>query len=413
MFEVMFCSLITILPDYLFRKYRQGKTWGKEITFFSMWYELRWGISACVILTVSLITLVFFYHPTTNNAMPIFRTVTILPETGGRVESVFVENNQRVKAGDALFSMFDETQMAAIESAKVKVREVEADFATARVNLLTVKSGVEKAEGAFARANNQYKRKKSLQLKGQNLISESEVQRLADTVSISKAELAAAKSEVAYAQAQIDTILPAERDSAMQLLNEAEVEEDKRTVYAHIDGEVKQFFLLPGSYVNPIMRPAGILVPSSGDESGRMAVQAGFGQLSAGVIHEGTFAEITCLSKPYTIIPMKVTHMQNLIASGQMKDGETLLDMQNQPKPGTITVWMEPLYEGGLDGVIPGTKCIANAYSSHHELIASGELGTMQALYLHMVDTVGLVHALILRVQALILPVKILVFTGH
>jgi len=30
-----------------------------------------------------------------------------------------------------------------------------------------------------------------------------------------------------------------------------------------------------------------------------------------------------------------------------------------------------------------------------------------------MVDTVGLVHALILRIQALLLPIKTLVFAGH
>ena len=34
-------------------------------------------------------------------------------------------------------------------------------------------------------------------------------------------------------------------------------------------------------------------------------------------------------------------------------------------------------------------------------------------LYLHMVDAVGIVHAVILRIQTLMLPVKMLVFSGH
>jgi len=34
-------------------------------------------------------------------------------------------------------------------------------------------------------------------------------------------------------------------------------------------------------------------------------------------------------------------------------------------------------------------------------------------LYLHMVDAVGVVHAVILRAQALLLPVKALVLSGH
>ena len=67
MFELMFCSLLTILPDYLYRRYAQGKRFGKEITFFSVWYELRWGITGCLMLTVSLITMIFYFHPVDTN----------------------------------------------------------------------------------------------------------------------------------------------------------------------------------------------------------------------------------------------------------------------------------------------------------------------------------------------------------
>jgi len=59
MLELIICSTLTILPDYLYRRYVQGKRIGKEITFFSVWFELRYGIIACLMLTVSLITLNF------------------------------------------------------------------------------------------------------------------------------------------------------------------------------------------------------------------------------------------------------------------------------------------------------------------------------------------------------------------
>ncbi len=74
---------------------------------------------------------------------------------------------------------------------------------------------------------------------------------------------------------------------------------------------------------------------------------------------------------------------------------------------------MEPLYEGGTDAIPPGSKCIANAYTNNHERLADPDLGTLDWLFLHMVDTVGLVHALLLRIQALFLPVRELVFSGH
>src|SRR3954465_2601677 len=65
MLELLLCSVLTILPDYLFRRYVQGRRIGKEITFYTVWFELRWGITACLILTVSLITTVFYNHPAT------------------------------------------------------------------------------------------------------------------------------------------------------------------------------------------------------------------------------------------------------------------------------------------------------------------------------------------------------------
>lgn len=57
MFQFFISALITILPDYLYRRYGQGKRLGKEITFYNFWYELRWGIIACAVLTLLLLLL--------------------------------------------------------------------------------------------------------------------------------------------------------------------------------------------------------------------------------------------------------------------------------------------------------------------------------------------------------------------
>ena len=72
--------------------------------------------------------------------------------------------------------------------------------------------------------------------------------------------------------------------------------------------------------------------------------------------------------------------MQDFIAAGQFRGGEQLIDAQQVLRPGTILVFLEPLYEGGLDGVTPGSTCIANAYTSNHDLIDSGKVSTAQGL---------------------------------
>jgi hypothetical protein len=129
----------------------------------------------------------------------------------------------------------------------------------------------------------------------------------------------------------------------------------------------------------------------------------------------GMVAEATCISKPWVIIPMVVTGVQDAIAAGQFRGGEQLIEVRQTAaaQPGTIFVILEPLYPGGLEGVTPGSSCVANAYTSNHERLASENIGSFRRFGLHMIDAVGLVHALLLRIQALILPVRELVFSGH
>src|SRR5215217_8038203 len=94
MLELLLCSLLTIVPDYLYHRYVQGKRIGKEITFYSVWFELRWGLTACLMLTISLITTIFYFHPSTTNATMSFRTVPVVPEVNGRVAEVPEAANQ-------------------------------------------------------------------------------------------------------------------------------------------------------------------------------------------------------------------------------------------------------------------------------------------------------------------------------
>ena len=212
------------------------------------------------------------------------------------------------------------------------------------------------------------------------------------------------------AEERLNTVLPTQKAGAEAALDEAEADLTKTVVRAGVSGRVEQFTLRVGDVVNPLMRPAGILIP---DGAGQAILQAGFNQIEAQVIKIGMTAEVTCVSKPWTVIPMVVTGVQDFIAAGQFRGGEQLIDPQQVTRTGTLLVSLEPLYKGGLDGVTPGSSCIANAYSSNHDEIVSKDTGFVWGMALHAVDALALVHALILRLQALVLPFQTLVFTGH
>jgi multidrug resistance efflux pump len=408
----MLCSLVTMLPNYLILRFVYKKKWGKEINFFNMWHEYRYGLTTCAILTTALITLIFYYHPATTNVTAIFRTVTILSEVNGRVKEVFVKNNQMVKQGAPLFRLDDLRQEAAVETAKSTLAEVKAEFATAEASLNDAAGAVDSARSQLAQAMDNLKRKQEIAKGGRGLISESEIEIARNQAAAAVGALDSANARQAEAQAKISTVLPARQKTAEDKLEQSRVDLEKTMVYADTSGMITQMMLEPGDIVNPFVRPAGILIPE-GRGSGAQAVQAGFNQLAAPVVKKGTVAELSCMTRPFKTIPMVVTDVQLQIAAGQIRPTDQMLDLQDRAKPGTLTVIMEPLYENGLEGINPGSKCVANAYTSNHELLASGTLNTTDTLFYHMVDTVGLAHALILRIQVLMAPVQALVFSGH
>ncbi|MEQ9693254.1 biotin/lipoyl-binding protein [Shimia sp. SDUM112013] len=409
MLEFLVCSMLTILPDYLFRRYRQGKRIGQEITLFSMWYELRYGLSACFVLTTTLITLILYFHPSTQNVSSYFRTVTILPELSGRVVEVMVDNNQTVAAGAPIFRLDDSRQRAAEATASANLVELEAAEILARDDLRLAQANLDAAIAAHEQAMDEFVRKDTLFRENSAAVSAREVERLENLVNERLAGIEAAKSGVTSATHRLEAQIPAQRQSAEAALHQAEVELSKMTVYAGTDGRVEQFDLRVGDFINPVLRPAGILVPS---DSGQGRFQAGFGQLAAQIIKPGMVAEMSCLSHPLKIIPMVIVDVQDVIPAGQIRPSDRLRDPQDTPRPGTIVAYLEPLYAGQADNIPPGSRCEVNAYTSNHDRLQDPDIGMGRYIGLHIIDTVGLAHALILRFRSVLLPFKTLVFSG-
>ncbi|WP_262265729.1 HlyD family secretion protein [Microvirga yunnanensis] len=411
MLELLLCSMLTILPDYLYRRYGQGKRIGKEITLYSVWFELRWGIVTCLMLTIGLITTVFYNHPATGNATAYFRTIPVLPETNGRVAEVYVDGvSGTVKQGQPLFRLDSSKQEAAAETARRKIAETDAAMVVARTDIQAAEGKIVEARSAYQQAVDELETKQEIYRRNPGAVATRDIEKLKVAVEGRQGSIDAATAAKQQAEAQLSTLLPAQKASAEAELAQDEVDLSKTVIRAGVDGRVEQFTLRVGDVVNPLMRPAGVLIPEG---AGRGRLQAGFGQVESQALTVGMVAEATCASKPWTIIPMVVTGVQDYIAAGQIRSGEQLFEAQQVTRPGTVLAFLEPLYEGGFDGVTPGSSCIVNAYSNHHDEIVSPETGTMRGFVLHAVDAVGLVHALILRIQALLYPIQTLVLGGH
>jgi multidrug resistance efflux pump len=410
MLELLFCATLTVLPDYLFRRYAQGRRLGYEITFFSVWYELRYGITLCLLLTISLITVVFYFHPSTTAAVSYFRTVSVMPDSVGRVVEVYAGLNEDVVAGQPLFKLDTDREEAALAAAKLRAAEVTAQIAVTRTELVTADAQIAQAEAALKQATDELTRQLALRERDPGVVTQRQIDTLQSNVDGRQAALEATRAQKQSLDAQITVLLPAQQAAAEASVAEAQVLLDHRTVIASVDGRLTQFTLRPGDILNPNFRSAGVLVPKN---AGQGYLQAGFSQIEAQVLKPGMTAEALCLSQPFAVIPMVVTGVQSVIATGQFQATDRLVDPAAAPPPGSVLTFLEPMFDGGFDQVPPGSSCIVNAYTSNHERLHSDEdLSTGMRVWLHAVDTVGIVHAILLRSQALLMPVRALVLSG-
>ena len=409
MLEVILCSLVTILPDYLFRRYAQGKRFGKEITFFSVWYELRYGITGCFILTIALITVVFFYHPSTTAVAVHFRTIPIIADANGRVEEVYLQVSDDVKAGDPLFRLDTTRQEAAVETQRRRITEAEAAMVVAATDVAAASGKVSEAQATLRQVQDDLKTKRDLVQSGSSAVARRDLETLEVSEAAAIGSLDAAEAARDSARQRLETLLPAQKATAEAALRQAEIEIEKATIRAGVDGRVEQFTLRPGDIVSSVLRSAGVLIPL---EAGRTSIQAGFGQIASPVIKKGMIGEVSCNTTPWQVIPVVVSDKQDYIASGQFGGGERLLDVSDVRRDGTVLVYMEPLYPGGFKDIVPGSQCMANLYSNHHDEIADPNTSFGRGLVLHGVDALGLVHAMLMRIQVALMPFRTLVFSG-
>ena len=127
-------------------------------------------------------------------------------------------------------------------------------------------------------------------------------------------------------------MLPAQRAVAVAQVAEAQAALDKTVIYAGVDGTMKQFTLRVGDYVNPMIRPAGILIPKG---AGRIGLPGRVrADLGTGAEGRHDAPKWPARSKPFIVIPMVITEFQDVISSGQLRQTDLLIDPNQVAQPG-------------------------------------------------------------------------------
>ena len=108
---------------------------------------------------------------------------------------------------------------------------------------------------------------------------------------------------------------------------------------------------------------------------------------------------------------MVVTEIQAAITTGQLRPSDQLIDLQDRVRPGTVMVEMVPVFAAHADAIPPGSTCVGVANTSREAARESGEITGFEAFVSAIVDSMGIANAIVIRGQALLLPIRVLVFS--
>jgi multidrug resistance efflux pump len=163
-----------------------------------------------------------------------------------------------VKQGAPIFRLDSSTQEAAAEAARRKIAAVDAALVVARSDVAAADGKIQEARSAYQQAVDDLAIKQEINRRNSGTVAARDIERLQVDVQGRQGTINAATAAKQAAEAQISTLLPAQKASAETALAQAETKLAKSVVRAGVNGRVEQFALRVGDIVNPFMRPAGV-----------------------------------------------------------------------------------------------------------------------------------------------------------
>ena len=242
----------------------------------------------------SLITYWFYWHlkPFTPNAFVFANSRPVSPLVEGFITDIKVKNNQFVKSGDVLFSMFKPPYY-------LKIKELEHEIESKKFEVKHLEVGIEIAQANIKKviaelANNQYLAQQAKKMLSSEAVSATYAEERVRSLQASEAELIAGEKEVeslrfkiASLQAQIKKL-----ESSLEL---SRVWYDLTDVRALSDGFITNLTISAGGYYKPGEVICGFI------DNNSWFVQANFRESELSQIKVGTKAKIFLRQYPNCI----------------------------------------------------------------------------------------------------------------
>jgi multidrug resistance efflux pump len=289
----------------------------------------QWSLSTATlggIIGIALLLLIMNYnHPFTRNARIYFAVTPVLPTVRGRVIEVPVQTNKPLKEGDVLFKIDPRPFQYLVEQKKASLAEAEQ-------NVKQLKTSLDQASAATARANAQFELAqqnydRQAELFEKKIIAQATLETFTRNLETARQSLAGARAEEERARLAYSSNIDGVNTTVARLssdLADAQFDLDQTVTRAPSAGFVTQVALRPGLYVSPLqMRPAMTFVNTEAKDK---ELGAAFQQNSLQRVTAGDEAEVAFDAVPGRVFKAKVRFVLDAIAAGQFTASGTLID---------------------------------------------------------------------------------------
>ena len=203
----------------------------------------------------------------TDNAYVQQDAVSVSPDVSGRIVAVNVRENQRVKAGDVLFTIDPQPYRIALEQADAAIAQARVDTAVKATDTGSAQADIAAGQADLTLAQNNYSRQSALWKRGfttRVALDAAQQQVAAARAKIASAQAAASKAREQLTSGSADTGVPAAIQAAVARRDQAALNLQRTMVRAPHDGVISQTSRLQVGNITPSGVPALTLVQSDG-----------------------------------------------------------------------------------------------------------------------------------------------------
>lgn len=200
-------------------------------------------ILTAVILVVFIYQFSFIF-PFTNNGFVVANVNPVAATVGGYITDIYVTNEQSVKKGQPLFTVFKKPYALAFKQAQSEVAEAKANLLVFKTQVEKTKSLIQAQKERFERLEFDYKHNKSAL--ADNAVSQITVNTNLKEKNAAASQLQALVKELELNQQQV-IAQEMKIKSLIARENNAKVSLDETTVYALHDGTVQDMFVALGT----------------------------------------------------------------------------------------------------------------------------------------------------------------------